>query len=118
MSELAGGAGYRRRYSPLMTRVTRWVALGGILSGNRFPAGGKSPPEARPVGPFPAPAEAAVRLRSSAEAFERAICEAHRQGGGKITNAYFGTLTAPEALKLVAMHAEHHRRQLHGGASA
>jgi hypothetical protein len=119
MSELSGGVGYARRFSPLMTRVARWVALGGILSGKRFPSGGKSPPEARPVGPFPPPAEAAARLRSAAEAFERAISEAHRQGGGRITNAYFGTLSAPEALKLVAMHAEHHRKQLHerGGSA-
>jgi hypothetical protein len=119
MSELAGGAGYARRFSPLMTRVARWVALGGILSGRKFPNGGKSPPEARPVGPFPPPAEAAARLRSAAEAFENTITEAHRSGGGRITNAYFGALTAPEALKLVAMHAEHHRKQLHerGGAA-
>jgi hypothetical protein len=95
-----------------MTVVARWVALGGILSGKKFPAGGQSPPEARPAGPFPAPAEAAARLRASGEAFERAILDAHRRGGGRITNAYFGTLTAPEALKLVAMHAEHHRKQL------
>jgi len=113
MSELAGGPGYRRRLSPLMTRLARWVALRGILTGKRFPAGGKSPPEARPAGPFPAPAEAASRLRSAAASFERAICEAHRTGGGRITNAYFGSLTAPQALQLVAMHAEHHRKQLH-----
>jgi hypothetical protein len=119
MSELAGGAGYRRRLSPLMTRMARWIALGGILSGRRFPSGGKSPPEARPVGPFPPPAEAAARLRSAAEAFEKTISEAHRSGGGRITNAYFGALSAPEALKVVAMHAEHHRKQLRepGGAA-
>jgi hypothetical protein len=113
MSELGGGPGYERRLSPIMTRVARWVALGGILSGKRFPAGGKSPPEARPAGPFLPPAEAAERLRSAAAAFERTICEAHRAGGGRITNAYFGSLTAPQALQLVAMHAEHHRKQLH-----
>jgi len=117
MSELSGGAGYERRFSPLMTRVARWVALGGILSGKRFPAGGKAPPEARPIGPFPPPAEAAARLRSAADAFEHAISEAHRSGRGRITNAYFGSLRAPEALKLVAMHAEHHRRQLHARSS-
>ena len=115
MSELAGGRGYQRRLSPFMTRLARWIVLGGILSGKRFPAGGKSPPEARPVGPFPPPAESAARLRSAAESFERTICEAHRAGRGRITNAYFGPLTAPQALKLVAMHAEHHRKQLHGG---
>jgi hypothetical protein len=117
MSELGGGVGYERRSSPLMTVMARWVALGGILSGRKFPAGGQSPPEARPSGPFPPPAESASRLRSSAEAFERAISEAHRKGGGRITNAYFGRLTAPQALKLVAMHAEHHRKQLHRGSS-
>ena len=117
MSELAGGRGYERRFSPLKTVVARWVALGGILSGKKFPSGGQSPPEARPSGPFPPPAEAAARLRSSAEAFERAIFESHRKGGGRITNAYFGRLTAPQALKLVAMHAEHHRKQLRGDRS-
>jgi hypothetical protein len=115
LSELAGGAGYARRLSPLLTRVARWVALGGILSGKKFPAGAKSPPEARPTGPFPPPSEAAARLRSVSEAFERTISEAHRAGAGRITNAYFGILTAPQALKLVAMHAEHHRKQLYGG---
>ena len=115
VSELAGGRGYARRLSPFMSRLARWVALGGILSGKKFPGGAKAPPEARPVGPFPPPAEAAARLRSAAESFERTICEAHRGGGGRITHGYFGSLTAPQALKLVAMHAEHHRKQLHGG---
>jgi hypothetical protein len=115
ISELAGGPGYGRRLSPVMSRLARWIALGGILSGKRFPGGAKSPPEASPVGPFPPPAEAAARLRSAAESFERTICEAHRGGGGRITHGYFGSLTAPQALKLVAMHAEHHRKQLQGG---
>jgi len=117
MRELAGGPGYRPLLSWWMQRVARWVALGRILDGGRFPAGAKSPPEARPSGPYPPPGEAAARLRDAAAAFERAISEAHRTGRGRISHPYFGPLTAPQALELVARHAEHHRKQLHEGGA-
>jgi hypothetical protein len=53
-------------------------------------------------------------LRDQANLFEQELGRAHESGGARLTHPFFGHQSAPEALRFVAVHAAHHRRQLPG----
>jgi len=112
VSELSGGPSIGLRFPAWKRFAARKIFLPRILRGNWYPRGMESPPEAHPAPPFPSRSDAPRRLNEAAAGFERAICAAHATGRGRVTHPYLGKLTAPDALRFLAMHARHHRRQL------
>jgi len=110
LAELDGGAGFALALPWWKRTVLRWTVLPRILDG-RFPKGAPAPKQARPRGGAASPREAARALRENAARFERRLVEAHAAGPVRLTHAYFGRLTAPQILKLLAVHATHHRSQ-------
>jgi DinB family protein len=112
LAELEGGAGYALRVKGWKQRLVRWRYLPVILERGAFPPGVKAPREARPSGHAGSPEAAIARLTESASRFERRLAEAQANGPVRLTHAYFGKLTAPQILKLLAVHARHHRAQL------
>jgi len=110
LAELDGGAGFALVLPWWKRTALRWTVLPRILGG-RFPKGAPAPKEARPRGGAASPREAARALRENAARFELRLVEAHAAGPVRLTHAYFGKLTAPQILKLVAVHAMHHREQ-------
>ncbi len=110
LAELDGGAGFALALPWWKCAALRWTVLPRILDG-RFPKGAPAPREARPRVGAASPGEAARALRENAERFESRLVEAHAVRSVRLTHAYFGKLTAPQILKLVAVHAAHHREQ-------
>ena len=114
-TELDGGSGYVLRVQGWKRLLARWRYLPVILERGVFPPGVRAPREARPVGHAASAQLAAARLAESASRFERRLIEAQTSGPVRLTHAYFGKLAAPQILRLLAVHARHHRRQLPAG---
>ncbi len=114
LAELDGGEGFSIRLPWWKRAVLRWKVLPKILYADTFPKGAPAPREARPNRGASSPEEAARLLRGSAELFLARVCEAHASRSVRLTHSYFGKLTAPQILKLMAVHARHHRGQLGG----
>ena len=56
--------------------------------------------------------EALRALDEGGERFEASLAEAFAAGGGRLTHPYFGQVDAIRSLRFVAVHLEHHRRQI------
>jgi hypothetical protein len=112
LAELAGGAGFSVRLPWWKRTVLRWKMLPKILYAEKFPKGAPAPREARPKAGAASPEEAARLLRENAGQFELRLSEGHAARSVRLTHSYFGKLTAPQILKLMAVHAHHHRAQL------
>jgi uncharacterized damage-inducible protein DinB len=114
LAELEGGAGYAVRLPWWKRAVLRWRVLPQILEQGKFPRGAPAPREARPKGGLASPEEAVRRLRESAVRFELRLSEAHAARQVRLTHSYLGKLTAPQILRLLAVHARHHGAQFAG----
>lgn len=111
LAELDGGPGYAVPVPWLKRLVLRWKVLPQILERGQFPKGAPAPREARPKAGAASPEDAVRRLRENAERFEEKLCAADAARRVRLTHAYFGKLTAPQILKLLAVHTRHHRGQ-------
>jgi Protein of unknown function (DUF1569) len=112
LAELEGGAGYAVRLPWWKRAVLRRRVLPQILVQGKFPPEAPAPREARPKNGIASPEEAVQRLRESAGRFALRISEAHASRRVRLTHSYFGKLTAPQILRLMAVHARHHSEQL------
>lgn len=113
LRELEGAGAMQARVGPWQQRILRWFLLPHILYHRHFPLRSRSPREIRPAErPAAEPREALERLESLGERFEERLRATWEAGGGAITNPYFGSVPPLRALRFVAVHLEHHRRQL------
>ena len=97
---------------PWRVRLTRWIFLPHILFHRSFPVRVRSPREVRPQAPRAPRAEALRLMRELGERFEQEAETARRTGGGHLTHPYFGTIEPVKAMRFVAVHIEHHHRQI------
>lgn len=111
--ELTTGQPVRVLVQGWRQRALRWVFLPQILFRRAFPVRARSPREIRPGGDMTAPrAEVVRRVRELGERFEAEMERARAGGGGSLTHPYFGRLPAVKAMRFVAIHLEHHTRQI------
>lgn len=111
LSELTGGRGFAIRLPWWKRLALRWTVLPKIRRGG-FPKGAPAPREIRPGSTSPDPERAAVRFSEQAAAFLDDLERACRERSVRLTHAYFGMLSAVDALRVLTSHASHHRRQL------
>jgi hypothetical protein len=113
LTELATGQGMREKLHGWRQRVTRWIFLPHILFHRSFPLKVRAPREIRPSDPATLPRpEALRRMRELGERAEQELDRARRAGGGWITHPYFGKIEPVKGLRFVAVHIEHHQRQV------
>ncbi len=113
LRELAGGGGVRPRVTGWRQRVLRWVLLPHILFHRSFPLRAVSPREIRPPEVHSDRGALLARMRELAARTERELDTA-RATGARATHPYFGALPAVPALRFMAVHVEHHLRQISG----
>jgi DinB superfamily len=111
-AELAGAAGMALRGSKLQRLVLRYTVLPRLLTGKPFPPGARAPRETRPTKIIDDPVVALARLVERAAQFTRDLTENPDRQNVRLTHAYFGRLSARQALQLSTMHTRHHARQL------
>ena len=109
--ELQGGSGMRIRTGFWMRTFVRWRFLPQILRDGRIPKGAKAVREIRPSERPRARNLFLEQFPKAASTFENEIVQA-RDRNGHLTHAIFGKLNTPAALRFVAVHLDHHRRQL------
>jgi hypothetical protein len=112
LHELATGEGLRVKVTGVRQRLLRWIVMPHILFHRSLPIRVTAPREARPA-PVTAPRAAVLRrLRELGVRWEREMESAIRAGGGGLTHPYFGIIPPLKAMRLMAIHIEHHTRQV------
>jgi hypothetical protein len=110
--EVTGGEAMRVKVPPFRLKLLRLVLLPHILFHRSIPLRARSPRELRP-GEVTTPRPALLRrLRELGERFENEMERAYRSGGGGLTHPYFGKLDAVKSMRFMAVHLEHHTRQI------
>ena len=112
LKELATGEGIRPRVPPWRQTLLRWVVLPHVLFHRTLPVRVASPRETRPPAVAVPRPQLLRRLRELGERFEHELDLARRGGGGFLTHPYFGRVGPVKGMRFVAVHIEHHTRQV------
>jgi hypothetical protein len=112
LRELGGGVGMRLRLGWWRRLYIRARYLRPLLAEGRFPEPSPAVREVRPTGPARCKAELVQVFRERARAFDEGIAAAHEKGRFRMTHPFFGRLGTLDSVRLVAVHIEHHRKQL------
>jgi hypothetical protein len=110
--EILTGERLRVRTSGARQRILRWVFLPHILFHRSLPLRVVSPRETRPPEVAATRAQGLRRLRELGERYEMEMERAIEKGGGHLTHPYFGTIPPVKAMRFMAVHIEHHTRQI------
>jgi hypothetical protein len=109
VGQLAGDPPMRRILGPVKQAALRWILLPHILFHRSFPIRAGAPREVRPAGPGIEQPSLEPRLRAAAERLDRDVRVSTLPF---VRHPYFGPLRLPLAMRLVAVHTEHHTKQL------
>jgi hypothetical protein len=112
LTELCEGRAMKARLGPWKQTITRWIFLPHILFHRTFPMRVVAPRELRPGAPRAGQREALRLLEEAGERFEDRLGSAFCAGAGCLTHPYFGPVDPVRGLRFVAVHIEHHRRQI------
>jgi len=110
--ELTTGEGVRVRVTGMRQRLLRWIFMPHILFHRSLPMRVVSPREARPAEVTAPRAAVLRRLRELGVRMEVELERAMEAGRGTLTHPYFGTIPPLKAMRLMAVHIEHHTRQI------
>ncbi|HEY6146636.1 MAG TPA: DinB family protein, partial [Thermoanaerobaculia bacterium] len=112
LDEVRGGEGLRPRYGRLLRQALRLTVLPGIFRTRRLPGGATAPSEILPAESRVSQHDALSQLDDLAGEFEREIFSRRGDPGVHLTHHIFGPIKAPAAVDFIAIHTEHHARQL------
>jgi hypothetical protein len=112
LQQLRGEGGMRPRTGRWMQLALRIVLLPHILFHRTFPIRAAAPREIRPVRTELDQKVALKRLVVLGREFEAAVQEIRKDEKRRFTHPYFGGIPTLTALRLTAIHTEHHRRQI------
>lgn len=107
--ELEGGVAMSPRVSPFRQTLFRWFLLPHMLYHRSMPRV-RAPRETRPGRAHRGGREQQIeRLKALADEVEGLL---RGRRAARLTHPYFGSISAIETLRLMALHLEHHRRHL------
>ena len=110
--EIHTGVGLRLRVTGVRQRLLRWIFLPHILFHRSLPVRVGAPRETRPAEVTASRVQVLRRLRELGERYEAETERAIGKGGGQLTHPYFGKLPPIKAMRFIAVHLEHHTRQI------
>jgi hypothetical protein len=110
--QLRTGEGLRVQTGWFLRQVLRSVVLRAIMWTRRLPPGAKAARALMPTGVEIGKAEMLEQLRTLAAAFEDELQVRRNDEGLHLTHHLFGSIDALRGLDFVAVHTEHHGRQL------
>ena len=110
--ELTTGEGMRVRVTGVKLRLLRWIFMPHILFHRSLPMRIVAPREVRPAEVRAPRAAVLRRLRELGVRVEVEMERAIEAGGGTLTHPYFGAIPPLKAMRLMAIHIEHHTRQI------
>ncbi len=110
--QVRGGEGIRIRYGFLLRQVLRLLFLPRIFRTRRLPGGAKAPREILPVDSKMPRETALERLDEFSGEFEREILLRRNDRRLRLTHHIFGEIEPLKGVDFMAIHTEHHGRQL------
>ena len=110
--QLRTGKGLTVQTGWLLQRVLRLLVLRPIMWTRRLPRGAKAPRALRPSAVDISQAAALERLCAVAAEFETELLSRRSDPSLQLTHHIFGSVEALKGLDFVAIHTEHHGRQL------
>jgi len=111
IKEIKGGKGIRLRSSWLLRQVLRQTVLRSIYRKRQLPKGARAPSEIVPKVVEGTQVELVERFAALAHDFEEAV-STNRKAGRKLTHHIFGEIELLPGIDFVAIHLEHHHRQI------
>jgi len=111
IGELKGGRGIRVRSPWLLRQLLRQTVLRSIYRKRALPKGARAPSELIPKVVNETRSDSIERFGTLAREFEEAM-NANRQTGRKLTHHIFGAIDLERGLDFIAIHIEHHHRQI------
>jgi hypothetical protein len=110
--ELRGEKGIRIRSPWLLRQVLRQTVLRSIYRKRRLPKGARAPSEIAPKVVEETQQQAVEKFTQLAREFEAAARTAETVEGRKLTHHIFGEIDVLPGIDFIAIHIEHHHRQI------
>ena len=114
--QVQGGQGLRVQTGWLLRHVLRVLVLAPIMWLRKIPPGAKAPRDLRPGGDATTREVSLERLRAAAAEFEDEIARRRDDKELRLTHHVFGSVKPLKGINFVAIHTEHHGRQLRVGS--
>lgn len=112
LAEIRGGQGMKMQYGFLLRQILRLAVLPRIFRTRRLPGGAKAPSEILPAD-SKMPRETTLKqLEELSGEFERQILSRRHDEHLRLTHHVFGKIKPLKGVDFIAIHIEHHGRQL------
>ena len=111
IGELKGEQGIRVRSPWLLRQILRQTVLRSIYRKRALPKGARAPSEIIPKVVNEMQSASLARFVNLSREFEEGM-NANRQTGRKLTHHIFGAIDLERGLDFIAIHIEHHHRQI------
>ncbi len=112
LDQLRGGPGIKPQYGFLLRQILRLAFLPRIFRTRRLPAGAKAPVEIRPADSNIARETALRQLTDVSAEFETEMLSRRNDKDLRLTHHVFGAVKPLRGVDFIAIHTEHHARQL------
>lgn len=114
VNQARGGPGLRVQTGFLLQKILRLLILPRIYRTRRLPGGAKSPKELLPTDSGQTRQEALRQLLEVGDKFEETIWSLREDDTFRLKHHIFGEIEIVKATEFIAIHTEHHGRQLPG----
>ncbi len=112
VKQICGGQGLKMQYGFPLRQILRLTILPKIYRTRQLPRGAKAPPEIMPEDSEMPRETALAKLEELSGAFENEILSRRNDKDFRLTHHVFGDIKPLKGIDFIAIHTEHHARQL------